>query len=150
MAHGKLEGFYRTQKGLNLLSKKPEFQEILKSEVKRRCLIPEQVANCVPTLYHTVSKYAHGNDSTIILKAADYAVNEFAALVTFFKLQNTWTDALAWRTEPKEGIEGGIAQDDMEEALGVEAMGGKEDNGEVVAVVDMEEEASKGGIVEAG
>ncbi|RPB01202.1 hypothetical protein L873DRAFT_1788509 [Choiromyces venosus 120613-1] len=123
---GKIQGSHQTQKGLNILSRQPAFKTILVSEVKVWHLIPKQVTDCILTLYHTVPKYAHGNDSTITLRASDYAPNEFAALVVFLKLQSTWPDALAWRQEAGEDALGGVPEDDMEGTMGVDMKGGTE------------------------
>ena len=118
MVHGRPEGFHGTQEGLILMSKQPEFKAILKSEVKARGLVLEQVTDCIPTLYNTVLRCAHGNDSTITLRSADYAVNELAALVIFLKLQSTWLGALEWREEVEGDIQGGVTLENMQEALG--------------------------------
>ena len=117
MVHGRPEGFHGTQKGLILLSKQPEFEAILKSEVEVRGLVLEEVTDCIPTLYNTVLRRAYGNDSTITLRSADYAVNQFAALVVFLKLQSTWLGALEWREEAEGDIQGGITLENTEEAL---------------------------------
>ena len=125
--------------------------------MKARDLDPEQVADCVPNLYHSMSKYAHGNDGTIILKASYYAVNELAALVVFLRLQSTWSesDTLAWREVPQDDIQD-IALDATEKALGVEGMGtdgeATKEELELAGAVDtllaMEEEAKKAEVVD--
>ena len=52
---------------------------------------------CVAGAYHSVSKYAHGNDGFITLRAEDYTDNERAAAAIILMVQEKWPDCLAWR-----------------------------------------------------
>jgi len=90
-----------------------------------------------------MSKYAHGKDSTIILKASDYRAEELAALVTFLKLQSTWSGSgmLAWREEAQEDTQEKVAQDSMEEAFGAGGKGSSQNGEESAATVGMKGEA---------
>jgi hypothetical protein len=58
-----------------------------------------EVMACAQCLYHEVSKYAHGNQCVTTIKSSDYLSGEKAALVAYFKLQDTWSDALVWKEE---------------------------------------------------
>ncbi|KAG0632637.1 hypothetical protein HOY80DRAFT_1035106 [Tuber brumale] len=90
-----------TQKGLNELSQKREIIDILEKVVEERCLVPKYVKDCFPHLYYTASRDAHGNDSIIAIRAADFAPNDRAALVVFLRLQSTWSHPLDWKEVPK-------------------------------------------------
>lgn len=61
---------------------------------------------CVEHLYHEHSKHAHGNDTTITIRAKHYTPGEAAMLITFFKLQDKWNHALPWRPEEAKGKDG--------------------------------------------
>jgi len=69
-----------------------------KEVVDRKLGLPEVMA-CAQCLYHEVSKYAHGNQCVTTIKSSDYLLGEQAALVAYFKLQDTWSDALVWKEE---------------------------------------------------
>jgi len=129
--------FEGIQDRLNYLSQNLEFKRILDSEVEARELVPGQVTDCAQRLYHSLSKYVHGNEGTIILKKGDYCTNELAALVAFFKFQSTWDRTLAWREEAAEGDKC-VTRDDVKKALGVEMRLGRRGDRGAVAGAEME------------
>jgi hypothetical protein len=85
------------QKQLNALAKLPAFRKILENEVNKRKLVLRDVESCVGHIYHEVAKHAHGNREVIEINEQDFGPNELAALVSFFRLQSQWPNALHWK-----------------------------------------------------
>ncbi|CUS07026.1 unnamed protein product [Tuber aestivum] len=87
------------QKGLDEIAETGDFIAVRDKVVQERGLERERVIACIHSIYHEVSKHAHGNDGTIVVRAIDFTPNERAALVTFLKLQSTWKNPLVWQEE---------------------------------------------------
>ncbi|KAG0135104.1 hypothetical protein HOY82DRAFT_537035 [Tuber indicum] len=88
------------QRGINELAQLPLFQTTLCEEVKSRALKRENVESCVHHIYRMLSKYAHGNNGTVITRHEDHPANEVEALVAIFKAQGKDANAIAWREVP--------------------------------------------------
>ena len=91
---GAIEGLGGVQKNLDALAALDAFKEIMAEEVASRKLVARDVERCIKALYHELSKHAHGNDGEIIIRASDFTPSECAALVSFFKLQDKWSNKL--------------------------------------------------------
>ncbi|KAG0642996.1 hypothetical protein HOY80DRAFT_998055 [Tuber brumale] len=98
----KIDSKHGIQNGLNELSIKKELVDILEKVVQERHLIYMHVDKYFPYLYSRVSTLAHSNDSVIVIRAAQFASNERAALVALLRLQSKWSYPLNWREEKEE------------------------------------------------
>ncbi|KAG0642993.1 hypothetical protein HOY80DRAFT_1134114 [Tuber brumale] len=98
----KIEPEGGTQKGLNELAKGEDLVKVLETVVQKRRVVRKDVEACFPHLYHRVSVHAHGNNGTIVIRAADFPPNERAALVVLLELQNQWSFPLDWKVEEED------------------------------------------------
>ncbi|KAG0634866.1 hypothetical protein HOY80DRAFT_1053582 [Tuber brumale] len=89
------------QAGLNEIANTEAFSKVLKKELATRNLLEMDVKRCIAVLYHEASKHAHGNNGKITIYYKDHVENEWAALVTFFKVQSGWKDCLKWEEVPR-------------------------------------------------
>ena len=89
--------FNSTQENLDEISRLEAFDVIVTAEIASRELVKEDVLQCSRCIYHKVSKHAYGNDGTITIRKKDYTSNEIAVLVSFMKLQATWSEPLVWK-----------------------------------------------------
>ena len=96
MIRGKIGSVAGVQSQLDALAKDPTFQEIYDQEISSMKLRKVDVERCRKNLYHEVSKHAHGNDGTIRIRKKDFVPDELAAVVSYFKMQDDWEDALKW------------------------------------------------------
>ena len=78
-----------------------DFRAIFDKEVALRHLVRKDVERCHKNLYHELSKHAHGNDGSVVIRKADFTLNEHAALISLMKFQDTWkfegVPPLKWR-----------------------------------------------------
>lgn len=81
---------------LDELAKTPGFLKIYRREIEARRLTLPDVERCRRNIYHEVSKHAHGNDGVIRICHTDFTVNETAAVLAYFKMQDSWKDCLKW------------------------------------------------------
>ncbi|KAG0642238.1 hypothetical protein HOY80DRAFT_1107981, partial [Tuber brumale] len=95
------------QAGINKMAKQQGFKTALNCVVQERGLVLGEVVTCVRNVYHELSKHAHGNNGTIVIRHEDHTRNEVAALVTIFKAQRQGPGALAWREEAESEMGGG-------------------------------------------
>ena len=93
------------QENLNQLATLELFEEIMKEVVASKRLVLGDVRACVKCLYEEVFKYADENTGQITIREKDFTANKYAALITFFKLQDKWSYSLVWREEKME-VEG--------------------------------------------
>ncbi|KAF8471060.1 hypothetical protein BDZ91DRAFT_717552 [Kalaharituber pfeilii] len=99
----KIEEKGGTSNMLMALSNTKDFTKILQRVAEERNLIQKEIKAQVPHLYHGVSKFAHGNDRHIIIRTHNLTVNERAAIVCFWKLQNEWpVPRLTWEEEKEK------------------------------------------------
>lgn len=84
------------QMRLDELAKTPGFLKVYRREIEARRLTLPDVERCRRNIYHEVSKHAHGNDGVIRICHADFTVNETAAVLAYFKMQDSWKDCLKW------------------------------------------------------
>ena len=87
------------QERLDELSKLEGFDKIVEEEATARGLVKDEVLECCKHIYHEASKHADANDETITIRKMDYTSNELAALVSFMKLQASWSEPLTWKEE---------------------------------------------------
>ena len=91
------------QKRLNLLAEKPGFKKIFTEEVEKRKLVPKDVNASLYGIYGQASKHAHGNHEPIMLREGDFTAGEIVVLISFFRLQEKWGNALKWEVVWKKG-----------------------------------------------
>ena len=91
---GTIKDLGGAQKNLDALATLKAFKDIMAKEVARRTLFQRDVERCIKALYHELSKHAHGNDGEIKIRESDYTPSKCAALVSFFKLQDKWSNKL--------------------------------------------------------
>lgn len=84
------------QRQLDALAATREFGAVYAYEIAARKLARQDVERCRRNIYHELSKHAHGNEGTILIRRMDFTPNEVAAVVSYYKLQDGWGDALAW------------------------------------------------------
>jgi len=85
------------QSKLNALARTSEFQRILQQEVKDHKLVLQDVQKCVGTIYREVCKRPHGNTGFITLNEGEFTMGELVVLISFFRLQSKWANALDWK-----------------------------------------------------
>lgn len=61
------------------------FRSTIEDECCNRSLRPEDVKPCIETLYHLLSKHAHGNTQDIIVDRNNYTVAEVAGIVSVLR-----------------------------------------------------------------
>ena len=69
---------------------------------KARGVKEGKVKQGIATIYQVLSRYAHGNDGCIVLKALVHPDNERAGLVAIMEMQGRWLHPLAWREEKED------------------------------------------------
>lgn len=97
MLEGRIENIGGVQRQLDALASTKAFAAVYGREIAARKLIMRDVESCRRNIYHELSKHAHGNERTILIRKKDFNVNEVAAVVSYYKMQDSWSDALAWR-----------------------------------------------------
>ncbi|KAF8453078.1 hypothetical protein BDZ91DRAFT_768284 [Kalaharituber pfeilii] len=96
----KIEEQGGTSDRLIALSNTPDFKMVLRRVAKERNLIEKEIEAQIAHLYHRVSKITHRNGDYIVIRSKDLTINERAAVVCFFELQNEWLVPLSsWREE---------------------------------------------------
>ncbi|KAG0642994.1 hypothetical protein HOY80DRAFT_1035105 [Tuber brumale] len=83
----KIGSKHGTQKGLNELSQKSNFIDILEKIVQERRLVHKDIEDCFPHSYHRVSIHANCNNGTTATRGADFEPNKWAALAVLLRLQ---------------------------------------------------------------
>lgn len=84
------------QKQLDALAATREFCTVYADEIAARKLALQDVERCRKNIYHELSKHAYGNAGTILIRRMDFTPNVVAAVVSYYKMQDAWGDALAW------------------------------------------------------
>ncbi|KAL0633277.1 hypothetical protein Q9L58_007830 [Maublancomyces gigas] len=85
-----------TQRKLDALASTDAFGEIYMLEISTRKLIMRDVERCRKNIYHELSKHAHGNEGTILIRRQDFTPEEVVAVLSYYKLQDAWNNALPW------------------------------------------------------
>jgi len=89
--------------GSNILAKPDEFKVALEAKIRALGLMPKEVANCIPMIYHDLSQSAHGDTGFIAVSGDCDSATHQAVLATILKVQNAWSDPLEWEeVEPKQ------------------------------------------------
>jgi len=84
------------QSRLNKITQTEKFAELLCKEVEQRGLDLKLVRDCIPSLYHLLSKFGHGNLGVLVIRKRDFVPSERALLVTIMRVQEEWADPLQW------------------------------------------------------
>lgn len=85
------------QAQLDSLSKNTDFVSMYNHEIEAGRLRHADVEKCRKSLYHEVSKHAYGNDEVITIRAVDFVPTKLAALISYYKLQDSWDNCLQWQ-----------------------------------------------------
>ncbi|KAG0637884.1 hypothetical protein HOY80DRAFT_1081617 [Tuber brumale] len=88
------------QARIDKMAKLEDFKTALSRTVRDRRLVLSDVEDCVHHVYHELSKHAHGNNGSIVIRHKDHTKNEVAALVAIFKAQAAGPGRIAWREDP--------------------------------------------------
>jgi len=88
--------------GIYELADQPEFTKVLHEEVQARGLVLEDVAACVKSIYFGLLFPWCKRRKTIIISDTDFTAEEYAALITFMKVQSKWKYPLSWKEEVSE------------------------------------------------
>lgn len=92
----KIDSAGGVQTRLDELAKTPEFQKIYRREIEAHGLTLPDVERCRRNIYHELSKHAHGNDGVLQIRHKDFTVNERAAVLAYYKMQDEWKDCMKW------------------------------------------------------
>lgn len=84
------------QERLNAIAKIPVFAKVYEEEIARRKLTKIDVDSCRKRIYHELSKHAHGNQGVITIRSKNFTPNELVAVVSYYKMQDTWNNCLTW------------------------------------------------------
>lgn len=84
------------QDRLDAIAKIPAFAEIYDGEIAHRKLTKTDVDRCRKRIYHELSKHAHGNQGVIMIRSNRFTPNELGAVVSYYKMQDTWNNPLTW------------------------------------------------------
>jgi len=93
-----------------VLTKIPEFTEILHKEAQARGLVFEDVLECARSLYVKLLPPACDHDDTVVIRDVDFTEKERAALVTFMKVQSEWDNAVSWMEDVSAKADKGNVQ----------------------------------------
>jgi len=85
--------------GIYQLGDQPEFTKVLHEEVQARGLVLEDVADRVVEIYFGLLAPWRDCDEDIVISEMDFTAEEYAALITYMKVQSKWDYALSWREE---------------------------------------------------
>jgi len=88
--------------GVCRLVDQPEFTKVLHEEVQARGLVLEDLDACVRDVYSSLLAPWCDCDKPIVISKMDFTAEEYAALITFMKVQSKWDYALSWREEVLE------------------------------------------------
>ena len=88
--------------GVCRLNEEPEFIKVLHEEVQARGLALEDVEPWVVRVYSSLLDPWCDRNKTIVINKMDFTAEEYAALITFMKVQSKWDYALSWREEVLE------------------------------------------------
>ena len=88
--------------GIYQLADSPEFTKVLHEEVQARGLALEDVEPWVVRVYSSLLDPWCDRNKTIVINKMDFTAEEYAALITFMKVQSKWDYALSWREEVLE------------------------------------------------
>ncbi|PUU84084.1 hypothetical protein B9Z19DRAFT_1060494 [Tuber borchii] len=92
------------------LTSNPQFTKVLHEEVQARRLVLEDVATCVHEIYFRLLSPWRCRDKTVVISETDFTAEEYAALITFMKVQSKWQYPLSWR----EDVSGEACEEDTE------------------------------------
>ena len=85
--------------GIYELADQPEFTKVLHEEVQARGLVLEDLDACVRDVYSSLLAPWCDCDKPIVISKMDFTAEEYAALITFMKVQSKWQYAFSWREE---------------------------------------------------
>ncbi|KAG0637879.1 hypothetical protein HOY80DRAFT_1081610 [Tuber brumale] len=93
------------QEGLNKIAELPGFFTILMQLVGDHRVALHNIQSSIKNLFREVLAHQHPPSShgTIVIRKAEYSANEYAALIAFLKMQDTWHPSLCWREAPLPG-----------------------------------------------
>lgn len=97
MLENRIQNIGGVQRQLDALATTHDFGSIYRREIAARKLTMKDVERDRRNIYHELSKHAHGNERTILIRRMDFTPNEVAAVVSYYKMQDAWADALARR-----------------------------------------------------
>ena len=94
--------------GVCQLVQEPEFTKVLHDEVQDRGLVLEDVADCAWDIYSDLLAPWCDRDEAIVISKMDFTAEEYAALITFMKVQSKWDYALSWEEVSGKDCEGNV------------------------------------------
>ncbi|PUU84085.1 hypothetical protein B9Z19DRAFT_1164200 [Tuber borchii] len=90
------------------LTQQREFTKVLHKEVKARGLVLKDVEICVQEIYDRLLHPWRLGDKTLVISDKHFTAEEYAALITFMKVQSKWQRPLSWR----EDVSGEACEED--------------------------------------
>ena len=90
------------------LANQPEFTKVFHEEAQARGLVLEDVERCVVGVYFSLLGPWCDRDKTVVINKMDFTAEEYAALITFMKVQSKWDYALSWEEVSGKDCEGNV------------------------------------------
>ena len=94
--------------GVCRLNEEPEFIKVLHEEVQARGLVLKDVKACAWNIYSRLLAPWCDRDEAIVISEMDFTAEEYAALITFMKVQRKWGYGLSWEEVSGKDCEGNV------------------------------------------
>jgi hypothetical protein len=92
------EEFTETQEALDAIAQLDAYNTVFDSMVDKYKATRTEVDKHRKVSYSKLYNEAHGNKHPILIIEKHYKLGEFLAIVSYYKLQDSWTKPLMWMT----------------------------------------------------